>query len=185
MFVPEIFRRNDFDELFEHPFDRAFGEMQRPQMPAMRTDVKETETGYELAIDLPGIKKENVQAQLHDGVLTVSATTQSEAEDKDKEGKYLHRERFSGSYSRSFYVGGCGDGGGHPGAVRRRRPDAEHSEEGKGSTGKEIYHHRGLIPAHLRHPRRCLAFSALLCYNDKNRCHIVQHPQHIRQGGIS
>ncbi|MBR1458688.1 MAG: Hsp20 family protein, partial [Oscillospiraceae bacterium] len=81
MFVPEIFRRNDFDELFEHPFDRAFGGMQRPQMPAMRTDVKETETGYELAIDLPGVKKENVQAQLHDGVLTVSATTQSEAED--------------------------------------------------------------------------------------------------------
>ena len=105
MFVPEIFRRNDFDELFEHPFDRAFGEMQRPQMPAMRTDVRETETGYELAIDLPGIKKENVQAQLHDGVLTVSATTQSEAEDKDEKGKYLHRERFSGSYSRSFYVG--------------------------------------------------------------------------------
>ena len=100
MFVPEVFRRNGFDDFFDEPFGMA-----HPAAQAMKTDVKETETGYELVIDLPGIPKEQVKAELHDGYLTVSAETAKDCEEKDKNGKYIRRERFTGSYSRSFYVG--------------------------------------------------------------------------------
>ncbi|MBQ8926843.1 MAG: Hsp20/alpha crystallin family protein [Oscillospiraceae bacterium] len=101
MFVPEVFRRNGFDDLFDAPL----GILPHAQVPAMKTDVKESETGYELAIDLPGIRKEDVKAQLHDGYLTVSAVTSQSSDEQDENEKYLRRERFSGSYSRSFYVG--------------------------------------------------------------------------------
>ena len=67
----------------------------------MKTDIKETEKAFELDIDLPGFKKENVHAELQDGYLTVSANTETETEDKDEQGTYLRKERFS----RSFYVG--------------------------------------------------------------------------------
>ncbi len=100
MFVPEIFGRNGFDEFFDHPFD-----MHRPPMPPMKTDVKETETGFTLLIDLPGVKKEDVQAELHDGQLTITASTQRNNDEQDENGKYIRRERFSGTYSRSFYIG--------------------------------------------------------------------------------
>jgi HSP20 family molecular chaperone IbpA len=71
----------------------------------MRTDVKETETGYELDLDLPGYKKEDVQAELKDGYLTITASTSSNKDEKDEDGKYIRRERYSGTCSRSFYVG--------------------------------------------------------------------------------
>ena len=71
----------------------------------MRTDVRETDGGYELDIDLPGVKKEDVQAELKDGYLVVSANTNSSNDEKDQDGKYIRRERYSGSFSRSFYVG--------------------------------------------------------------------------------
>ena len=71
----------------------------------MKTDIKETEKAFELDIDLPGFKKENVHAELQDGYLTVSANTETETEDKDEQGTYLRKERFTGSCSRSFYVG--------------------------------------------------------------------------------
>ena len=71
----------------------------------MRTDVKETDGGYELDVDLPGYKKEDIKAELKDGTLTISASTNTEKEDKEKDGKFIRRERFSGSCSRSFYVG--------------------------------------------------------------------------------
>ena len=71
----------------------------------MKTDVRETENGYELAVDLPGIKKEDVKAKLDDGYLTITASTSQNNDEKDKNGRYIRRERFSGSYSRSFYVG--------------------------------------------------------------------------------
>ena len=71
----------------------------------MRTDIKETDAGFELDIDLPGYKKEDVQAELKDGYLTISAKTNTTREEKDENGKYIRKERYSGSCSRSFYVG--------------------------------------------------------------------------------
>ena len=100
MFVPDMFRRNVFDDFFDFPATA------RPQpAPIMKTDVKETENGYELEVDLPGIKKEDVKVKLDDGYLTISASTSQNNDEKDKKGNYIRRERFSGSYSRSFYVG--------------------------------------------------------------------------------
>ena len=71
----------------------------------MRTDIKETDAGYELDVDLPGYKKENVQAQLKEGYLTITAKCQKNDDEKDKDGKYIRRERYYGTCSRSFYVG--------------------------------------------------------------------------------
>ena len=71
----------------------------------MKTDIKENENGYELDIDLPGYKKENVKAELKDGYLTISASNDSSTEEKDEKGKYIRKERYTGSVSRSFYVG--------------------------------------------------------------------------------
>ena len=97
MFVPDIFRRNVFDDFFEFPFPAA------RTNGAMKTDVKDNGSSYLLEIDLPGIRKEDVHVELRKGYLTINAQTM---QDNDKqEGSYLRRERFSGSYSRSFYVG--------------------------------------------------------------------------------
>lgn len=71
----------------------------------MRTDVKESEAGYELNIDLPGYKKEDVKAELKDGYLTISAESRQNKDEKDDAGKYIRRERYYGTCSRSFYVG--------------------------------------------------------------------------------
>ena len=71
----------------------------------MKTDVKETEKGYEVAVDLPGFKKDEIQIELKDGYLTITGTTKKETGDQDKKGKYVRRERYCGSCSRSFYVG--------------------------------------------------------------------------------
>lgn len=72
---------------------------------AMKTDVIENEDGYKVEIDLPGFKKDDVQATLEDGYLTISASKNSSDEEKDEEGSYIRRERFYGNCSRSFYVG--------------------------------------------------------------------------------
>ena len=71
----------------------------------MKTDLKEHEDGYELSVDLPGFKKDQIQLQLSNGYLTVSAAKGVEEEGKDKKGRLVHQERFSGSMSRSYYVG--------------------------------------------------------------------------------
>ncbi|MBR1831790.1 MAG: Hsp20/alpha crystallin family protein [Ruminiclostridium sp.] len=101
MLVPDMFRRNVFDDFFDFP------SMPRQQqaISVMKTDVREHENGYELDVDLPGIKKEDVKVKLEDGYLTISASTAQNNDEKDKKGNYIRRERFSGSYSRSFYVG--------------------------------------------------------------------------------
>ena len=105
--LSNFFGESLFDDLFDG-FERPVrnGARYNASVPAvMRTDVKESETGYELDIDLPGFKKSDVQAQLKEGYLTISASTSKEEGDKDKDGKYLRRERYYGSCSRSFYVG--------------------------------------------------------------------------------
>ena len=107
MLMPSIFGESLFDDFFEdfaHPTRRAT-KYYVPASNMMRTDVKESETGYELYIDLPGVKKEDVKAELKEGYLTIQATTNSEQEQKDDNGKYIRRERYSGNCSRSFYVG--------------------------------------------------------------------------------
>ena len=70
----------------------------------MKTDVKEKDNGYEVEIDLPGFKKEDIKAELKEGYLTISAARNVSNEEK-KEGKYIRQERFTGNVSRSFYVG--------------------------------------------------------------------------------
>ena len=107
MLVPSIFGEDLFDSFFED-FARPTRNVARYNAPAanvMRTDVKETETGYELDVDLPGYKKENVQVELKDGCLTVTAKTAQSKDEKDENGKYIRRERYSGTCSRAFYVG--------------------------------------------------------------------------------
>ena len=71
----------------------------------MKTDVKQTDNGYEVAVDLPGCKKDDVQMELNDGYLTIQAVRSHSNDEKDKDGHYLRRETFSGTCARSFYVG--------------------------------------------------------------------------------
>lgn len=71
----------------------------------MKTDVRETDSGYEVDIDLPGFKKDEIDVQLDNGYLSISAAKGLDKEEKDKEGKYIRKERYAGSMSRSFYVG--------------------------------------------------------------------------------
>ena len=72
----------------------------------MKTDIKELDNGYELEIDLPGFKKDEIKAELNNGYLTVSAAKGLDEDKEDKKtGKYIRRERYAGSMSRSFYVG--------------------------------------------------------------------------------
>ena len=72
----------------------------------MKTDVRETDDSYEVDIDLPGFKKDEVNAQLHDGYITISAAKGLDKDEKDKKtGKYIRRERYAGACQRSFYVG--------------------------------------------------------------------------------
>ncbi len=105
MMMPSIFRENLFDDFFG--FDYPVRGFQGADANAlMKTDVKENKDNYELDISLPGYKKEDIQAELKDGYLTVSAVTSQSNDQKDeKTGKYIRRERYSGSCRRSFYVG--------------------------------------------------------------------------------
>ena len=93
------YRNNIFDDLFNAPF------FTRNEANMMKTDIKEHDGGYELTVDLPGVKKEDIKAELNDGYLTISAENNTNTDEKDENGKYICRERYSGSYSRSFYVG--------------------------------------------------------------------------------
>lgn len=100
MLMPSIFARDLFDEVFD---SRFYGHHQNDGL--MRTDVKETDQGYELSIDLPGVKKEDLKAELKDGYLLIGATIGRNNDEKDSGGKYIRRERYTGTFSRSFYVG--------------------------------------------------------------------------------
>lgn len=71
----------------------------------MKTDIVEKDGNYELAIEMPGIQKENIHMELKNGYLKIGAQTSKDTEDKDNNGRVIRKERFSGSYSRSFYVG--------------------------------------------------------------------------------
>ncbi len=103
MLMPSVFGERLLDSFFDSP--RRGHEVRFDNVDLLKTDVKETDEGYELTMNIPGVKKEDVKAELKDGYLTVTASSESSNEDKDEEGRYIRRERFSGSCSRSFYVG--------------------------------------------------------------------------------
>ena len=109
MMMPSIFGENLFDDFMDFPFDREFfgrGPLYgNSEKNIMKTDVKETDNAYELDIDLPGFKKDEVTAKLENGYLTISATKGMNKDEQNKEGKYIRRERYAGAMSRSFYIG--------------------------------------------------------------------------------
>ena len=109
MMVPMRRNRNLLSELMTDPFDAFFNAasapMQKMSPTLMRTDIKETDAGFELTIDLPGFKKDEVTVDLQDGYLTISAAKGLDKDEPDKKGKFLRQERYAGSMSRSFYVG--------------------------------------------------------------------------------
>ena len=106
MLVPSIFSNNFVDDIFDDVF--PFGAYNAPaadNRAAMNTDVKEFDDRYELEFELPGFKKEDIQAELKDGYLIVNAKHQDNKDEKGKDGKYIRKERYAGACSRSFYVG--------------------------------------------------------------------------------
>ena len=113
MLMPSIFGENLFDDLFDSfPFyDNATKDVEkklygRKAAHMMKTDIKEKSDGYELVMDLPGFTKDEVQATLENGYLTVQAEKGLDKEEKEKEtGHYIRKERYAGAMSRSFYVG--------------------------------------------------------------------------------
>ena len=107
--LPSIFGENLFDEFFNDPFalmtsgrDPLYGKHAKN---LMKTDVRELDGSYEIDIDLPGFKKDEVDIQLQDGCLTISAAKGLDKDEQDKKGRYIRQERYAGSVSRSFYVG--------------------------------------------------------------------------------
>ena len=94
MLMPSIFGENLLDDFFDYSFGshKTF-------------DIRDTENGYEITMNMPGVRKEDVKAELKDGYLTIQATTNSSRDEKDSNGTYIRRERYCGSCSRSFYVG--------------------------------------------------------------------------------
>ncbi len=105
MMMPSIFGENLIDDLFDTVSRPIKAIKQIPLPQVMRTDVKESDKGFTLYIDLPGYKKEDISAELKDGYLTVSAKTSEEQEEKDEEGVFIRRERSFGTCSRSFCIG--------------------------------------------------------------------------------
>ena len=106
MLMPSIFGENLFDDWMDFSFPDIYKALYgKHAKNEMKTDVRETEDGYELDIDLPGFKKDEVTAQLDNGYLTIQASKGLDKEQKDKKGKYIRKERYAGSMSRSFYVG--------------------------------------------------------------------------------
>ena len=107
MLMPSILSNDFMDDFFSVPrvtgfggsrFDRDFSRM-------MTTDVKETDNAYQLDMNLPGFAKEDIKAELKDGYLTINAQSNSSNDEKDDDGNFIRRERYTGSCSRSFYVG--------------------------------------------------------------------------------
>lgn len=106
MLMPSIFGENLFDDWMDFSFpDYEKALYGKHSQNVMRTDVKETDQGYELDIDLPGFKKDEVNARLDNGYLKIQAEKNVDKDEKDKDGKYIRRERYAGAMTRSFYIG--------------------------------------------------------------------------------
>ena len=112
MLYPSIFNKNLFDDFmdFDFPAFGEFGDVDKKlygkHAPhVMKTDVKEHDDKFEVDIDLPGFKKDEIQLELQNGYLSIAATKGVDKEEKDKKGKLIRQERYSGSMQRSFFVG--------------------------------------------------------------------------------
>ena len=108
--LPSLFGENLFDDFFDDSIHKNFFGGHDPlygkhAKNLMKTDVRELDHSYEVDIDLPGFQKDEVNLELRDGYLTVSASKGLNKEQKDEEGRYIRQERYSGACSRSFYVG--------------------------------------------------------------------------------
>lgn len=116
MMVPSIFGENLFDDFFDDFFDWPAYDKQmkdaqkklygRRADNIMKTDVRDHDDHYEIDVDLPGFKKEELSLELTDGYLIIKAAKGLDKDEKEKKsGKYIRRERYMGSMTRSFYVG--------------------------------------------------------------------------------
>ena len=106
MLMPSVFGSNFMDDVFDDFFGSSFvpsGHVTATS--SMKTDITETDKGYRIDMDLPGYAKEDVQAELKDGYMTITAEHNTKNEEKNTEGKVIRRERFQGVCRRSFYVG--------------------------------------------------------------------------------
>ncbi len=105
MLMPSIIGDSFLDDFFGYP-ERTYAAPKQTQMNGfMQADVAESEDAYTVEMNLPGVKKENVKIELKDGYLIVNASTKKEVTEEDKKTKYIRKERYSGSGSRTFYVG--------------------------------------------------------------------------------
>ena len=114
MLAPSIFEENFIDDLFGFPYMKEFDNMEhdmerklygRKAARMMRTDIREKDDNYEISVDLPGFKKEDITVELDNGYITISASKNMDKDENNKKGKLLRQERYAGSMSRSFYVG--------------------------------------------------------------------------------
>ena len=109
--LPSIFGENLFDDFFFDDFMNFPAWSSRSPLYGkhaknlMKTDVRETDSSYELDVDLPGFKKDEISVDLKDGYLTISAAKGLDKDEQDKKGKYIRQERYAGAMSRGFYVG--------------------------------------------------------------------------------
>ena len=115
MMVPYMFHDSLLDDWFNSDWDREFDRAVNAMAPrgnfgkrgaqVMKTDVRETADSYEVYVELPGFKKEDVKLDLKDGCLTITASRNEDRDEKDDQGRYIRQERYTGSCARSFYVG--------------------------------------------------------------------------------
>ena len=110
MFYPKLFNDDIFDDFFDFPRFRMPAEAEhklygKHASGLMKTDIRDKDGNYELDIDLPGFKKDEIKLELNSGYLTVTASKGLDKDEKDKNGKYVRQERYAGVMQRSFYVG--------------------------------------------------------------------------------
>ena len=105
MLMPSIFGEDLFDDWMRFPVERETRNYTNRAADLMKTDIKDKDGNYELSIDLPGFNKEDMKIQLKEGYLTIQAARTDNRDEKDENGKYVRRERYTGRCSRSFFVG--------------------------------------------------------------------------------
>ena len=106
MLMPAVFGENLFDNFFDNNFFSGRNPLYgKHEKDIMKTDVREKYGNYEVFVDLPGFKKEDVKLDLQNGYLTITANRSEDLDEKDNEGRYIRQERCTGSCARSFYVG--------------------------------------------------------------------------------
>lgn len=102
MLMPTIFRKGFIDDVFDDDF---FRDNFKKQNTLGKTDIKELKDGYLLEVELPGFAKEDIKAEINNGYLVITASHNENKDEKDKEGRYIRKERYTGQCTRSFYVG--------------------------------------------------------------------------------